>query len=75
MSCGRSSDADALGDEAPTVLEERERRRHRELRELLLAGRNSGIAGELTDERWAEIERSADERFERGEQPSPHVQP
>lgn len=71
----RYPDADAVIDDALGLLEERERPGLRKLRALVLAGRDSGDYRELTDELWAEIERSADERFERGEQPSPHVQP
>lgn len=61
MSGTRYPDVDALLDEALSMLEARERERVRELRELVLAGRDSGNYRELTDELVAEIAREADE--------------
>jgi putative addiction module CopG family antidote len=70
---GQYPDADAVIDKTLDALEAQEQARFLKLRELVLAGHSSGIAGELTDEMWDEIERSAEERILRGEKPSPHV--
>jgi putative addiction module CopG family antidote len=72
---GRYPDAEAVIDKALEALEDQEQARFFKLRELVLAGHNSGIAGELTEELMDEIERSAEERFQRGEEPSSHVGP
>jgi len=72
---GRYPDADAVVDKALEALQAEEQARFLKLRELILVGHNSGIAGELTEEMMDEIERSAEERFLRGEEPSPHVRP
>lgn len=72
---GRYADAEAVIDKALEALENEEQAKFLRLRELVLAGFASPSAGELTDEMWDEIERSSEERFQRGEQPSPHVCP
>ncbi len=72
---GRYPDPDAVIARALEALEAQERARFAKVRELVLAGHNSGIAGELTEELMDEIERSAEERFRRGEEPSSHVGP
>ena len=72
---GRYPDAGAVIDGALEALESQERSRFEDFRELVRAGFNSGPAEELTDELWDEIERSSEERFQRGERPSPHVCP
>ena len=72
---GRYPDASAVILEALDALEAQEQARFLRLRELVLAGFNSGPGEELTDELWDRLEREAEERFQRGEQPSPHVCP
>jgi putative addiction module CopG family antidote len=72
---GRYPDADAVIDKALKALEDQEQARFLKLRELVLAGHNSGIAGELTEEMMDEIERNSEERFQRGEEPRSHVCP
>ena len=71
----RYPNADAVIEKALEGLEEREQARFLSVRDLVLAGHNSGIAGELTEEMMDEIERSSEERFQRGEEPAPHVRP
>jgi len=68
-------DAAAVVDKALDALDAQEEARFLKLRELVLAGFASPSAGELTDEMWDEIERSSEERFLRGDKPSPHVCP
>ena len=72
---GRYPDADTVIAKALEALEAQEQERFVKLRELVLAGFSSPSAGELTEEMWDEIERSSEERFQRGEEPSPHVVP
>jgi putative addiction module CopG family antidote len=72
---GRYPDAAAVVDKALEALDAQEQAQFLKLRELVLAGFASPSAGELTDELWEEIERSSEERFQRGEKPSPHVCP
>ena len=72
---GRFPAADAVVAKAPRALEDQEQTRFQKPRALVLAGRDSGSAGELTPELMDEIEREADEAYQRGEQPSPHVRP
>lgn len=57
----RYPNADAVIEQALEALEERERARFLKLRELVLAGHNSGPGQELTDELWEEMAREADE--------------
>ena len=68
---GRYRDAESAIDQALALLETEDQRRLAELRELALAGHNSGIAGELDDERWDAILQRASERLGRGEWPDP----
>jgi putative addiction module CopG family antidote len=70
---GRYADADAVVQTALAALEARDQERLLKLRELVLTGHNSGIAGELTEEMMDEIERSAEERFLRDEEPRLHA--
>ena len=72
---GRFTDADAVVQTALHVLNEQYETKLAKLRELVLAGFNSGPGEELTDELWDRLEREAEERFQRGERPSPHVCP
>src|SRR5687768_5228792 len=72
---GRYPDAEAVIVKALEALEAQEQAQFQKTRELVLAGFNSGPGGELTDEVWAEIEREADEAYQQGEKPSPHVCP
>jgi putative addiction module CopG family antidote len=72
---GRFTDADAVVQTALQVLNEQYETKLAKLRELVLAGFNSGPGEELTDELWDRLEREAEDRFQRGEQPSPHVCP
>lgn len=75
LETGRFADAGAVVLKALEALEAQEDAKLARERELVLAGFASPIAGELTDELWDEIERSSEERFQRGEKPSPHVCP
>ena len=72
---GRYHDADAVVHTALQALKNQEEARLAELREMVLAGFASGNYRELTSELMDEIERRAEERFERGEKPAPHVCP
>jgi putative addiction module CopG family antidote len=72
---GRYPDADAVMLKALEALEAQEPARFLETRELILAGFASGNYRELTPELTDEMERRAQERFGRGEKPSPHVCP
>jgi Arc/MetJ-type ribon-helix-helix transcriptional regulator len=67
--------ADAVIERALDALEAEERTRFDELRALVLEGHNSGGREELTEEVWDRIVRNSEERFLRGEKPSPHVCP
>lgn len=58
---GHFRDADHVISEALQALRDREHAKFLRTRELILAGRDSGIAGELTDEFWEEIAREAEE--------------
>jgi putative addiction module CopG family antidote len=75
LETGQFADADAVLLKALDALEAQEEAKFLKLRELVLVGHDSGIAGELTEEMWDEIERSSEERFQRGDEPSPHVCP
>lgn len=72
---GHYPDAAAVIDRALQALKEQEEAKLIKLRELVRAGFESGEAVELTDELWDEMERRSEERFLRGERPSPHVCP
>ena len=72
---GHYPDAAAVIDRALQALKDQEDAKFLKLRELVRAGFESGDAVELTDELWDEIERRSEERFQRGEEPSPHVCP
>ena len=72
---GHFPDADAVVAKALRALEDQAQAQFVKLRELVLAGRDSGSAGELTPELLDEIEREAEQAYQRGEQPSPHVRP
>jgi putative addiction module CopG family antidote len=58
---GRYPNAEAVIDKALEALEHEEHAQFLKLRELVLAGHNSGPGEELTDELWEEIAREADE--------------
>ena len=58
---GRYPDADSVVARALEALEAQEQARFHKLRELVLAGHNSGPGEELSDELWEEISREADE--------------
>jgi antitoxin ParD1/3/4 len=73
---GRYSNASEVVREALRLLEERERLDH--LRSLLAVGLAEAERGELiewTPELMDEIDRRAEERFLRGEEPDPDVCP
>jgi putative addiction module CopG family antidote len=72
---GNYPDADALIRQALQALEDREATKFLKARALILAGLHSGEAVELTEELMDEIERSSEERFQRGEEPASHVCP
>jgi putative addiction module CopG family antidote len=72
---GRYPDADAVVHTALQALKDQEEAKLTKLRELVRAGFESGDAVELTDELWDEMERRSEERFLRGERPSPRVCP
>jgi putative addiction module CopG family antidote len=72
---GHYRDADAVIGDALEALETRNQRKLDELRELVLTGVNSGPGKELTDELWDDIVKRSEERYLRGETPSPHVRP
>jgi putative addiction module CopG family antidote len=72
---GQYPDAETVIDQALQALEEQARAGLSTLRKLVWIGHTSGVAGELTAEMWDEIERSSEERFRRGDVPSPHVRP
>jgi putative addiction module CopG family antidote len=63
---GQYPDADTVIDKALQLLEEREQERFLKLREMVLAGHNSGMGDVLTPELWEEIARDADEADRRG---------
>ena len=72
---GRFPNADAAVRSAITLLNEQYEAKLSKLRELIREGFESPSLGELTDELWDEIDRRAEERYQRGERPSPHVCP
>jgi putative addiction module CopG family antidote len=72
---GRYPDADAVVQTALQALKDQEEAKLAKLRELVRAGFESGNYRELTPELMDEIERRAEERFQRGEKPGPHVCP
>jgi len=75
LETGRYADADAVMLTALEALEEQEPARFLTLRELILAGHNSGPGEKLTEELWDRLEREAEETYHRGEKPSPRVCP
>ncbi len=72
---GDYPDAAAVIERALEALKDQEEAKFLKLRELVLAGHNSGPGVELTDELWDEMERRSEERFLRGDEPAPHVCP
>lgn len=72
---GQYPDADTVIHQALQALKDREEARFLQLRELVLAGHNSGKGEELTPELWDRLEREAEEAYQRGEKPSPYVCP
>lgn len=72
---GRYPDAGAVIDKALQALEDQEHARFLRLRELVLAGHNSGPGEELTDELWDRLEREADEADRLGVPIRREVQP
>ncbi len=72
---GRYPDAEAVIVKALAALEAEEQARFLKTRELVLAGFNSGPGEELTEELWDRLEQEAEEAYQRGEKPSPHVCP
>jgi len=72
---GRYPNADAAVQSAIRLLNEQYEAKLERLRQLVREGFESGPGRELTDEVWDEIERRAEERFQRGESPAPHVCP
>ena len=75
---GRYPDAEAVivkALEALDALDAQEQARFLKTRELVLAGLHSGPGEELTEELWDRLEQEAEEAYQRGEKPSPHVCP
>ncbi|HKG25876.1 MAG TPA: type II toxin-antitoxin system ParD family antitoxin [Thermomicrobiales bacterium] len=72
---GQYPDADTVVLDALQLLEERNQARFLKLRELVRAGFESGDPVELTPELWDELEREAEEAYQRGELPDPDVCP
>ena len=72
---GHYPNAASVIERALQALKDQEEAKLIKLRELVRAGFESGNYRELTDELMDEIERRAEERFERGEKPSAHVCP
>lgn len=72
---GHYPNATAAVERALQALKDQEDAKLAKLRELVRAAFESGDAVELTDELWDEMERRSEERFLRGERPSPHVRP
>jgi putative addiction module CopG family antidote len=72
---GRYPDANAVLVDALELLEERNQARFLKLREMVRAGFESGDPVELTPELWDELEREAEEAYQRGELPDPDVCP
>jgi putative addiction module CopG family antidote len=72
---GQYADADAVLRDALQLLAEHNQARFLRLRELVREGFESGDAVELTPELWDELEREAEEAYQRGEQPNPDVCP
>jgi putative addiction module CopG family antidote len=71
---GRYSDAHAVIEDALRLLEEHERLEH--LRALLEVGRQDELRGDwvqFSPEWMADLHRRVEERFQRGEEPSPDV--
>jgi putative addiction module CopG family antidote len=75
LETGRFADADAVVLKALEALEAQEDAKLLKLRELVLAGHNSGIAGELNEEFWEQLEREADEADRLGLPIRDEVQP
>jgi Arc/MetJ-type ribon-helix-helix transcriptional regulator len=71
----RYPDAETVIVKALEALDAQEHARFLKTRELILAGLNSGPGEELTDELWDRLEQEAEEAYQRGEKPSPHVCP
>ncbi|MCC6792993.1 MAG: type II toxin-antitoxin system ParD family antitoxin [Thermomicrobiales bacterium] len=72
---GHYPDAATVIDKALEALEAQEEAKHHTLRELVRAGFESGNRVELTDDLWDEMERRAQERFQRGETSNLRVGP
>ncbi len=70
---GHYPSAAAVIDKALEALDAQEQANFLKLRELVHAGFTSGNRVELTEELWDEMERRAEERFQRGEKPGPHA--
>ena len=70
---GRFNDADQVIDEAFRLLDERARLE--QLRAKVQIGLDSGPGVELTPHLMDELEREAEEAYQRGEKPSPDVCP
>lgn len=75
VASGQFADAGAVIDEAVRLLAEREQARFLQLQTLVREGFESGEAVEFTPELMDELERQAEEAFQRGEKPNPHVCP
>ena len=75
IASGRYADAGDVIDEAVRLLAEREHDRFLQLQVLVREGFESGEAVELTPELMDDLEREAEEAYQRGEKPSPHVCP
>jgi putative addiction module CopG family antidote len=72
---GRYPDAETVIVKALEALDAQEQARFLRTRELVLAGLNSGPGEELTEELWDRLEQEAEEAYQRGGKPSPHVCP
>jgi putative addiction module CopG family antidote len=72
---GQFPDADMAVTTALRLMREKHEEQLAELRELVAAGFTGGNRRELTPELMDEIDRRAEEKFERGEPPARHVCP
>jgi putative addiction module CopG family antidote len=75
VASGQYADAGDVIEKAVRLLEEREHERFLRLQALVREGLESGEGVELTPELMDEIEREAEEAYQRGEKPSPDVCP
>ena len=75
VASGQYADAGEVIDEAVRLLAERDHTRMLQLQAMVRAGFESGEAVELTPELMDEIERQAEEAFQRGDMPNPHALP